>query len=66
VVEELQRLKEFLLGAERENMININFSLTQVAQDLQKLRIILLSQQIIITTTIMMELLVLIFYEKFR
>ena len=29
-VEELQRLKEFLLGAERENMININFSLTQV------------------------------------
>lgn len=30
-VEELQRLKEFLIGVESENIININFSLTQVS-----------------------------------
>jgi hypothetical protein len=29
-IEELQRLKEFLIGVERDNIININFSLTQV------------------------------------
>ena len=30
-VQEVQRLKEFLIGIERENMVNINFSLSQVS-----------------------------------
>ena len=30
-VQELQRLKEFLIGIEKENMVNINFSLSQVS-----------------------------------